>query len=75
MKTQHPKKFVVVRCKVTEIKGRRVYVEGRLEDTKGTLLATAKYVFFLSVFLSGFCVFFFFFLSCSIMPSFKLEII
>lgn len=59
MNTQHTKKFVVVRCKVTEIKGRRVYVEGRLEDMKGKLLATAKYVSFLfRVFLSGFRVLF-----------------
>ena len=37
--------FVVIRCKLVELKGRKAIVEGRIEDLNGTLLASATYVY------------------------------
>ncbi|KAL5521247.1 hypothetical protein ACEPAG_9170 [Sanghuangporus baumii] len=37
--------FVVLRCRLVELKGRKAYVEGSIEDLNGTTLATAKGLF------------------------------
>ncbi|EJD07767.1 Thioesterase/thiol ester dehydrase-isomerase [Fomitiporia mediterranea MF3/22] len=37
--------FVVVRCRVVELKGRKAIVEGSIEDVNGALLARAKGLF------------------------------
>ncbi|KAH8111402.1 Thioesterase/thiol ester dehydrase-isomerase [Phellopilus nigrolimitatus] len=37
--------FVVVRARLVELKGRKAYVEGSVEDVHGTVLATAKALF------------------------------
>ncbi|KAL5483349.1 hypothetical protein ACEPAI_8580 [Sanghuangporus weigelae] len=37
--------FVVLRCRLVELKGRKAYVEGSIEDLNGTTLATAKALF------------------------------
>lgn len=34
--------FIVIKTKVKEIKGRKAYVEGRIEDMQGTLLVEAE---------------------------------
>ena len=44
--------FVVLRCRLIELKGRKAYVEGSIEDLNGTTLATAKCVILLPFFLS-----------------------
>ena len=35
--------FVIFRCKVIELKGRKAFVEGTAEDVHGNILATARY--------------------------------
>jgi hypothetical protein len=38
-------KFIVIKTRLVEVKGRKSFVEGRVQDTSGNVLAEAKYVF------------------------------
>jgi uncharacterized protein (TIGR00369 family) len=37
--------FIVIKTKLVDVKGRKVWVEGHIEDTTGTVLAEAKAMF------------------------------